>query len=73
MKLSKMQKGQSGTVKNIDCKESVKNKLLCFGITDGVQITLIRHAPLNGPLEIKVRGFYLALEKSVADKIDVII
>ena len=25
MKLSKMQKGQSGTVKNIDCKESVKN------------------------------------------------
>ena len=73
MKLSEMKLGQSGRVLTVGGKESIKKRLLCFGITDGVKITLIRRAPLGGPLEIKVRGFYLAFRQSVADKISVTI
>ena len=71
MKLSELKLGQIATVLSVSDKESIKNRLQCFGITDGVKIRLIRRAPLGGPLEIKVRGFYLALRKSVADKISV--
>ena len=69
MKLSDLMIGQTGVVQGFDLSKQVLQRLQKMGITTGVKITLIRRAPLFEPLEYCVRGVYLALRKSEADKI----
>lgn len=44
-----------------------KGRLLAMGLTPGTEFTVIRHAPLGDPIEIKVRGFNLSLRRHEAD------
>lgn len=48
-------------------KNSVRKKLLSFGLTPNTTIEVIRTAPLGDPIEIKVRGFFLSLRKTEFD------
>ena len=69
MKLSQMDIGQVGIVCSIQINENYKNRLTILGLTQGVKITIIRKALFNGPIQIKLRDFYLAISKNIADKI----
>ena len=69
MKLSQMNIGQVGIVVNIATQQDYKNRLTILGLTQGVKITVIRKAIFNGPIQIKLRDFYLAISKNIADKI----
>lgn len=44
-----------------------RRKLLAFGVTRGVEVHVVRIAPLGSPLQIEVRGASLALRKEEAD------
>jgi len=45
-------------------------KRLCdLGLTPGTPVSLLRSAPMNGPVEIRVRGCNLALGRAIAEKI----
>lgn len=44
-----------------------RQQLLAMGLTPGTEFTVIRHAPLGDPVELKVRGFQLSLRKAEAD------
>ena len=45
-------------------------KRLCeLGLTPGTPVSMLRAAPLRGPVEIRVRGCDLALGRGIADKI----
>jgi len=44
-------------------------RLAEMGLTPGTEVTLVRSAPLRGPIEISVRGVFLALGHGVASKI----
>lgn len=41
-------------------------RLLEMGITPGVQLEIVRRAPLGFPMEIKVRGYLLSLREAEA-------
>lgn len=43
-----------------------RQKLLSLGITRGVEIKVVRIAPLGCPIQIEVRGVSLALRKNEA-------
>lgn len=43
-----------------------RRKLLSLGVTLGVELTLIRTAPLGCPVQIEVRGTSLTLRKDEA-------
>ena len=45
----------------------VRKKLLAFGLTPGVELEVIRVAPLGDPIEIKVRSYALSLRKTEFD------
>jgi len=47
----------------------VLRRLLDMGITTGATISLMRLAPLNGPVEIAIRGSKLALGREIASNI----
>lgn len=72
MKLSNVKVGQRVKLLSLDCNKILKQRLEDLGLTEGVNITIVRKAPLGDPIEIEVRGFCLAIRRSVADKILVI-
>ena len=71
MKLSELKKGESGIVKKIGCKNPLKTRLNHLGLTEGVKIMLVKKAPLNDPVEIKIRDFYLAIRVETAENIEI--
>ena len=45
-------------------------KRLCdLGLTPGTPVSLLRSAPMNGPVEVRLRGCSLALGRGIAEKI----
>ena len=69
MFLSEMEVGQKKVVLKINDNESGFKRLKQLGLTNGVVVELVRSAPLGDPIEIKLRGFYLALRIAQAKKI----
>ena len=69
MKLSQMNIGQVGVIESIETQQDYKNRLTILGLTQGVKFTIVRKAIFNGPIQIKLRDFYLAISKNIADKI----
>jgi DtxR family Mn-dependent transcriptional regulator len=47
----------------------VMQRLCDLGLTCGTQVYLVRTAPLNGPIEICVRGCKLVIGRGIAEKI----
>jgi ferrous iron transport protein A len=51
--------------------KAYRRKLLSMGLTPGVEIAVIRMAPMGDPVEIRVRGFALSLRKDEAEALQV--
>lgn len=64
--LRQMKIGESGKVVEVNGSGDVKRRMIDLGITPGVPITLKKYAPLGDPMEIRVRGYNVALRKSEA-------
>jgi len=48
-----------------------RHQLLALGLTPGVELAVVRFAPLGDPMQIRVRGSSLFLRKSEANFIRV--
>ena len=72
MRLSELKYGQTAVVTSVSGEIKAKSRLGHLGLIKGVEITVIRRAPFGDPIEIKLRGFCLAIRKNDADKITVI-
>ncbi len=42
-----------------------------MGVVPGVSLRVIKSAPFGDPLEVRVRGYHLAMRKNEADTIEV--
>lgn len=49
-----------------------RKKLLAMGLTPGVEVKVLRYAPLGDPIEILVRGYTLALRKHEASVLQLV-
>jgi Fe2+ transport system protein FeoA len=68
-KLSEFKIGDSGIVKAIDCEPIVRRRLNDMGVFPGVEVKLVRFAPMGDPMQIEIRGYMLALRKNEASNI----
>lgn len=68
MKLSQIQNLFTGTIISV-LDGALTDKLFEFGVVPGAKLTLIRKAPFNGPVYIKVENNLIALRRSEADSI----
>ena len=64
--MSALKENQEGRVAFIRGDNKVLRRLLDLGLTPGTKISVSRIAPLNGPVEIAVRGSKLALGDEIA-------
>lgn len=71
MKLSQLKVGQSAKVLEINTSIKIKQRLERIGLIKGITVAVVRKAPFSGPIEIKLRDFYLAIRKFDASKITV--
>lgn len=60
---------QKGKVSSIQGDHKIIRRLLDMGITIGAIIRVIKIAPLNGPVEVAVRGSKLALGRDIATNV----
>lgn len=61
--------GEQGIIKEINALAHIRQRLMDFGIMEGVTVEMVGSAPLGDPLQIKVRDTQLALRRSEAGKL----
>jgi ferrous iron transport protein A len=71
MTLRELEIGSSANVVAVHGSGTVAKRLMEMGIIPGVSVRVVKAAPFGDPLEIRVRGYSLALRKSEADAIEV--
>ncbi|CAG0947121.1 Fe(2+) transport protein A [Anaerolineae bacterium] len=64
--LSSLTVGRRARVLEVGGDDQLQQRLLEFGILPGVEVRLVRVAPLGDPIEIEVLGYSLSLRKSEA-------
>ncbi|OPY38726.1 MAG: manganese transport transcriptional regulator [Methanoregula sp. PtaU1.Bin051] len=67
--VSDLMEGQGGRIAFIRGDKKVVQRLSDLGLTVKTAISLVRKAPLEGPVEIAVRRTKLAIDRAIADNI----
>ncbi len=71
MKMSELKPGDKGVITAVAAQGEVAQRLMDMGLVKGTPFKVLRKAPLGDPLEIKLRGFLLALRLKEAEHISV--
>lgn len=69
MTLRDLNPGQQGVVAAVGTTGAMKRRIMDMGITPGVEIKVVKVAPLGDPIEVTVRGYQLSLRKDEAQQI----
>jgi ferrous iron transport protein A len=69
--LSELEPTGKGRIIRVGGRKRIRRRLLDMGIVAGAEVEVQRVAPLGDPVEIKVKGYDLALRKEEAENIQV--
>jgi len=70
--LDKLKPGQRARVHAVRGTEgTIYQRLLEMGLFEGVEVEVVRFAPLGDPMEISLHGYNLSVRKSEANSVDV--
>jgi ferrous iron transport protein A len=71
LSLDKLARGVEARVVSINGANAVARRLMEMGVVPGVPVRMIKAAPLGDPIEIRVRGYNLALRRAEAQSISI--
>ena len=71
LRLTNLPIGADARVVSVNGEGRVIRRLLEMGLIPGVSIKVIKTAPFGDPIEVRVRGYSLAMRKNEADSIEV--
>ena len=71
MILTQLPIGKDARVIAVNGSGTITRRLLEMGVIPGVTVQVIKMAPFGDPIEIRVRGYSLAMRKTEADAIEV--
>ena len=71
MLLTDLHAGQKAKIVKVSGAQNITLRLIEMGLVKGVQVELVRRAPLGDPLEIKIRNFLLSLRQNEASAITI--
>ena len=71
MTLNEVPVGGVCTVAKLNDTGKLRRRIMDMGITKGVEIKVVKIAPLGDPMELNVRGYELSLRKNEAESIEV--
>ena len=70
--LDRLRAGAPARVLAVKGTGPVARRLMEMGVVPGAPVRVIKAAPLGDPLEVRVRGYHLALRRSEAQSISVV-
>ena len=60
---------ERGCIHSITGTDGISQRLAELGFTSGQAVQVIRFAPLGDPMQIRIRGFHLALRRHEARRV----
>ncbi len=63
--------GNRARIRRHRSEGGVRQRLLDLGLMPGVEVTLVRSAPLNDPIELKVDASSISLRRKEAETIEI--
>jgi ferrous iron transport protein A len=69
--LDQLTPGQKACVTKVGGQGAVRRRLMDMGVVRGVEVELLKAAPLGDPLEYRLRGYLLSLRKAEAQMIEI--
>ena len=72
MTLKDLELGGRGTVTAVGGEGALRQHFLDMGVIPGVEMELVKYAPMGDPVEFRLHGYELTLRLADAEKIDVI-
>jgi ferrous iron transport protein A len=70
--LDSLRMGEHARVLAVRGEGAVARRLMEMGVVPGAPVRVIKAAPLGDPLEVRVRNYHLALRRSEAQTITVV-
>lgn len=71
MTLRELAIGKSGIIRMVGGEGALRQHFLDMGVIPGVEITLVKLAPMGDPMELRVHGYELTLRLADAEKIEI--
>ena len=71
MKLGNLAIGKSAVIVSVGGTGALRQHFLDMGLIQGVEVTMVKYAPMGDPIEIKIHDYELTLRKEDAQKIEV--
>jgi len=63
--------GMAAKVIAVNGATRISRRLMEMGVVPGVSLEVLKTAPFGDPIEVRVRGYNLAMRRSEADAIEV--
>ena len=73
VRLPEVEIGSSANVVTVHGEGTVPKRLMEMGLVPGVRVRVVKSAPFGDPIEIRLRGYSLALRINEAEAIEVAI
>ena len=71
MMLTNLPIGETAKVVSVKGNNAITRRLMEMGVVPGVALKIVKTAPFGDPIEIRLRGYSLAMRKSEAEAIEV--
>ncbi len=71
MNLKELEIGKTATIKTVGGSGALRQHFLDMGMIPGVDVTLIKYAPMGDPMELRVSGYELTIRLADAKAIEI--
>lgn len=71
MTLRDLQMGESAVIMTVGGRGALRQHFLDMGMIPGVQVTLVKYAPMGDPMELRLHGYELTLRLADAEQIEI--
>ena len=71
MTLRDLSVGQTARITKVGTTGALKQRFVSMGLTKGVEVKVVKIAPLGDPIEVELRGYNLSVRKDDAKNIEI--
>lgn len=61
--------GSKAIVEKVEQPGALGDRLLEMGLTPGAPVEVVRRAPFGDPMQVRVRGYLLAIRRAQAERV----
>lgn len=69
MLLSELKADDKCIIEELACDGVLKQRMMVMGIVPGVEVSIVKYAPLGDPIEVKINSANLSLRKQEANAV----